>query len=102
MLCHRQRTIRVLHTFSSLRDHRHQNGDDTTERGKRDGVRHMTRPVKTWLTALGVFAAYLLVAVIVALAFRLHGPRLWPMVILLAVLDLISAGILLWFLREDL
>lgn len=62
----------------------------------------MSRPTKTWLMGLGVFVAYLLVAVIVAFAFKLHGPRLWPMVITLTVLGLISAGILLWFLREDL
>ncbi|MGH9889552.1 MAG: hypothetical protein ACREBE_28730, partial [bacterium] len=62
----------------------------------------MTRPTKTWLIALGVFAAYLLVAAIVAFAFKLHGAKLWQLIIVLAVLGLISAGLLLWFMRDTL
>ena len=62
----------------------------------------MTRPTKTWLIALGVFAAYLLVAVILVFALKLHGPKMWQMVVTLAVLGLVSAGIFLWFMRDDL
>ena len=62
----------------------------------------MTRPMKTWLTAVAVFLAYLLVALILALLLRPHGRSLWVMVISLAVLGLISAGLVLWFLRDHL
>ena len=62
----------------------------------------MTRPTKTWLTAVAVFLAYLLVAAILVLLLRPHGRSLWVMVISLAVLGLISAGLVLWFLRDTL
>src|SRR3954465_6215488 len=62
----------------------------------------MKRSTKTWLMALGVFIAYLLVAVVIALALKLHGSKLWITVSALGVLGLISAGILLWFLRDDI
>src|SRR4029077_86965 len=62
----------------------------------------MTRPTKTWLTAVAVFLAYLLVAAILALLLRAAGRSLCVMVIALAVLGLISAGLVLWFLRAHL
>lgn len=65
-------------------------------------MKPMKRSTKTWLIALGVFAAYLVLAVIVAFALKLQGPKLWPLVISLAVLGLVSAGILLWFMRDTL
>ncbi|MEO7084310.1 MAG: ImcF-related family protein [Gemmatimonadaceae bacterium] len=62
----------------------------------------MTRPTKAWLTALCVFLAYVVVAVFLAFALKLHGKSLWQMVVALSVLGFISAGIVLWFLRDQL
>ncbi|HEY9227966.1 MAG TPA: hypothetical protein VIP11_15015, partial [Gemmatimonadaceae bacterium] len=62
----------------------------------------MTRRTKTWLIALGVFTAYVLLAVLVAFALKLHGPKLWQLIITLTILGLLSAGILLWFMRDTL
>lgn len=62
----------------------------------------MTRPTKTWLTAGAVFLAYLLVAAILAFLLKLHDRSLWQMVIALTLLGLISAGLVLWFLRDQL
>jgi type VI secretion system protein ImpL len=62
----------------------------------------MKRSTKTWLIALGVFAAYVLLAVILAFALRLHGAKLWQLFIAFVVLGLVSAGILLWFMRDTL
>jgi type VI secretion system protein ImpL len=62
----------------------------------------MTRQTKTLLIALGVFVAYILVAVILAFALKLHGIKLWQMTSALALLGLISAGLLLYFMRADL
>ncbi len=60
----------------------------------------MTPRTKTWLTAVAVFVAYLLVAVILALVLKLHGRALWGMAIALIVLGLVSAGMILWFQRD--
>jgi type VI secretion system protein ImpL len=62
----------------------------------------MKRSTKTWLIALGVFAAYVVVAVILAFALRLHGAKLWQLIIAFVLFGLISAGILLWFMRDTL
>ena len=62
----------------------------------------MTRPAKAWLTAAGVFAAYGAVAVVLALVLKLHGRTLWQMVVALVLLGLLSAGIVLWYLRDEL
>jgi type VI secretion system protein ImpL len=62
----------------------------------------MSRPTKAWLTAFAVFLAYVVVAIILAFVLKLHGRALWQMVIALVVLGLISAGIVLWFLRDQL
>jgi len=62
----------------------------------------MKRSTKTWLIALGVFAAYVLLAVILDFALRLHGAKLWQLTIAFVVLGLVSAGILLWFMRDTL
>ncbi len=62
----------------------------------------MTRQTKTLLLGIGVFAAYILVAVILALALKLHGIQLRQITILLAFLGLVSAGLLLYFMRADL
>src|SRR5258705_3645790 len=104
---HRQRIVRVLHGVAPFGRRRYENRNSTTGGGKREAVsaptfhfllpasRHMTRPTKTWLMALGVFAAYLLVAVIVCLAFKLHPPPLRPLVIPLGILAVIIADDLL-------
>jgi type VI secretion system protein ImpL len=49
-----------------------------------------------------VFAVYLAIAVILAFALRLHGAKLWQLTIAFVLLGLISAGILLWFMRDTL
>ena len=61
----------------------------------------MTRKSKTLLLALGVFAAYVLVAVILVVVLKLHGAKVWQVTASLAVLGLISAGLLLYYFRED-
>ena len=62
----------------------------------------MTRRAKTWLIAVGVFAAYLVVAALAVLVFHLHGKALWVTVILLALLGLASAATTLWLFRDQL
>jgi type VI secretion system protein ImpL len=62
----------------------------------------MTRQSKTLLLALGVFAAYLVVALILVFALKLHGGKVWQVSGSLALLGLISAGVLLYYLRHDL
>lgn len=62
----------------------------------------MTRQTKTLLLALGVFAAYILVAVILVFALKLHGAKLWQVSGSLVALGVISAALLLYFLRADL
>lgn len=62
----------------------------------------MKQPTKTWLIALGVFGAYLVLAGVVAFALKLQGSKLWLLVGALALLGLLSAGLLLWYLRDTL
>ena len=62
----------------------------------------MTRQSKTLLLALGVFAAYVAVALILVFALKLHGSKVWQVSGSLALLGVISAGLLLYYLRHDL
>ncbi len=62
----------------------------------------MTRQTKTLLLALGVFAAYVVVALILVFALKLHGGKVWQVSGSLALLGLISAGVLLYYFRHDL
>ncbi len=62
----------------------------------------MTRQSKTLLLALGVFAAYVVVALILVFALKLHGGKVWQVSGSLALLGLISAGVLLYYFRHDL
>ena len=63
---------------------------------------NMKRSTKTWLIALAVFLGYIVVAVIVVLLLRVHGARMWWLIGGLAALGLVSALVLLWFLRDTL
>ena len=62
----------------------------------------MTRQSKTLLLALGVFAAYVVVALILVFALKLHDGKVWQVSGSLALLGLISAGVLLYYFRHDL
>ena len=65
-------------------------------------MKPISRRTKTWLIALGVFAAYLALALIVVFALKFHGQKAWLLIGALSTLGLLSAGILLWFMRDNL
>ena len=65
-------------------------------------MKPISRRTKTWLIALGVFAAYLALALIVVFALKFSGAKAWVLIGALATLGLLSAGILLWFMRDTL
>src|SRR5581483_2247355 len=62
----------------------------------------MKRSTKTWLGAIGVFVAYVVIAVLVVVLARVSGARMWWIGGTLTLLGLISAGILLWYFRDSL
>src|SRR5581483_6809436 len=64
--------------------------------------RVMKRSTKTWLGAIGVFVAYVVIAVLVVVLARVSGARMWWIGGTLTLLGLISAGILLWYFRDSL
>src|SRR5689334_24694367 len=65
-------------------------------------MKPISRRTKTWLIALGVFAAYLALALVVVFVLKFHGAKAWMLIGALSTLGLLSAGILLWFMRDTL
>ncbi len=62
----------------------------------------LKRSTKTWLLAVAVFLGYVLLAVILVLLLRVRGARMWWTIGGLTTLGLVSASLLLWFLRDTL
>src|SRR5258706_9761999 len=83
--------VRVFQGVAQCGGRGYENRNSTTGGGKRETVsaptfhfllpasRHMTPPTKTWLMALGVFPAYLLLAGFVYLPLPLYCPRPWSL-----------------------
>src|SRR4051812_31626955 len=61
----------------------------------------MKQNTKTWLIAITVFLVYLVIAIGISIALKLHGGVLWGVVIGLIVAGLISAWLVYRFLRSD-
>jgi type VI secretion system protein ImpL len=61
----------------------------------------MKQKTKTWLIAIAVFLAYVVIAIGVSIALALHGGVLWGVVVGLIVAGLISAWLVYRFLRSD-
>lgn len=61
----------------------------------------MKQNTKTWLIAIAVFLAYVVIAIGVSVALGLHGGVLWGVVIGLIVAGSISAWLVYRFLRSD-
>ena len=62
----------------------------------------MKKPTKIWLVAVGAFVAYLVLAAVVTYLLRLPSRSAWVLFGVLAALGLISAGIILWYMRDQL
>jgi type VI secretion system protein ImpL len=64
--------------------------------------KELKRSTKTWLLAVAVFLGYVLLAIVLVLLLRVRGARMWWTIVGLSTLGLVSAGLLLWFLRDTL